>query len=171
LRVAKAYLQPSNRTLGEFIPTQDPKRAEIPTAPDLTAALKSYKGGEAISQGEAFDPSPANVEARTQRSTLPNGMKLVLVPKKNRGGTVTAQFGMRFGDEKSVFGREMVASMAGSLLIRGTKNKSRQQIQDEMDKLKAQIFVNGGVTAAGGGITTVEANLAGSLRLLAELLR
>ena len=32
-RVAKAYLKESNRTLGEFIPTKTPDRAEIPTAP------------------------------------------------------------------------------------------------------------------------------------------
>ena len=30
LRVAKAYLKESNRTLGEFIPTKNPDRAEIP---------------------------------------------------------------------------------------------------------------------------------------------
>jgi zinc protease len=171
LRVAKAYLQPSNRTLGSFIPTPDPKRAEITEAPDVTALLKDYRGGEAISAGESFDPTPANIEARTVRATLPNGMKLVLVPKKNRGGTVTVQIGLRFGDEKSVFGREMTASVAGQLLMRGTRNKSRQQIQDEMDKLKSQIGVGGGVTSANASITTVEANLAGSLRLAAELLR
>jgi zinc protease len=171
LRVAKLYLQPSNRTLAEFIPTKNPERAEIGAAPDLAARLKDYKGSETISQGEAFDPSPANIESRAIRSRLPNGMKLVLLPKKNRGGTVTVQIGLRFGDEKSVFGKEAAAELAGGVLMRGTKNKSRQQIQDEMDKLKAQINVNGGVTTAGGGIQTVEANLAGALRLAAELLR
>jgi len=171
LRVAKIYLQPSNRTLGEFIPTKDPQRAEIGPAPDLSAVLKDYKGSETISQGEAFDPSPSNIESRVMRSKLPNGMKLVLLPKKNRGGTVVVQVGLRFGDEKSVFGKEATAEMAGSVLMRGTKNKSRQQIQDEMDKLKAEINVNGGPTSAGAGIQTVEANLPGALRLVAEILK
>jgi zinc protease len=170
-RVAKAYLQPSNRTLGEFIPTKDPKRAEIPTAPTAEALLKDYKGGEAISQGEAFDPTPANIEGRVIRSTLPNGMKVVLLPKKTRGGTVNVQIGLRYGDEKAVFGKEAVAGLAGATLMRGTKNKSRQQIQDEMDKLKAQVNVFGGVTSAGAGIQTIEANLPGALRLAAEVLK
>jgi len=61
--------------------------------------------------------------------------------------------------------------MAGAILMRGTKNKSRQQIQDEMDKLKAQIHVNGGATTASAGIETIEANLPGALRLVAELLK
>lgn len=171
VRVAKQYLQPSNRTLGEFIPTKNPERAEITPPPDLGAVLKDYKGGEVLAQGEAFDPSPSNIESRVLRSKLPNGMKLVLLPKKNRGGTVIVQLGLRFGDEKSVFGKDTAAGLAGAVLMRGTKNKSRQQIQDEMDKLKAQINVNGGDTSASAGIETVEANLPGALRLLAEILK
>jgi zinc protease len=170
-RVAKAYLVSSNRTTGEFIPTKEPKRAEISAAPDLTAVLKNYTGGETIAQGEAFDPSPANIESRLVRATLPNGMKLVLLAKKNRGATVTAQLGLRFGDEKSAFGKETIASLAGGVLMRGTKNKTRQQIQDAMDKLKAEINVGGSVNSAQANITTVEANLEGALRLVAEVLR
>lgn len=171
VRVAKAYLKDSNRTLGEFLPTKTPDRAEIGPGRDLPTLLKDYKGGEAISQGESFDPTPANVEGRVLRTKLPNGMKVVLLSKKNRGGTVTAQIGLRFGDSKAVFGKETAANMAGSLLMRGTKNKSRQQIQDEIDRLKAQINVGGGVTSANANIQTVEANLEGTLRLAAELLR
>jgi zinc protease len=56
-------------------------------------------------------------------------------------------------------------------LMRGTKTKSRQQIQDEMDRLKAEISVNGSVTGANASIETVAANLPGALRLVAEVLR
>ena len=40
-------------------------------------------------QGEAFDPTPANVESRIQRVTLPNGLKLVMLPKKNGNGKIS----------------------------------------------------------------------------------
>jgi len=105
------------------------------------------------------------------RKTLPGGLKMTLLPKKTRGGTVVATLTVRFGDEKSVFGKSAAASMAGSLLMRGTKNKSRQQIQDEMDKLKAHISVTGGATSASASIETVEANLPGALKLAAEILK
>jgi len=49
VRVAKAYLKESNRTLASFIPTKSPDRAEIPATPDVTAALKDYKGNAAVS--------------------------------------------------------------------------------------------------------------------------
>ena len=104
-RVAKAYLKSSNRTLGEFIPTTAPDRAEIPATPDPAARFKDYKGGAAIQQGEVFDPTPQNIEARVIRATLPNGLKLVMFPKKTRGGTVVATLNVRFGDEKSLFGK------------------------------------------------------------------
>ena len=64
-RVAKAYLKPENRTVGEFIPTKAPQRADVPATPDVGVMVKDYKGGEALSAGEAFDPSPAAIEART----------------------------------------------------------------------------------------------------------
>ena len=171
VRVAKAYLKPSNRTLGEFIPTKSPDRAEIPATPNLEAALKDYNGGEAIAAGEAFDPSPANIESRIARAKLAGGMKLVMLPKKTRGGVVVAEIRVDFGDEKSVFGNSAVASLTGRLLMRGTKNKNRQQIQDEMDRLKARISVSGGATSASASIETTAANLAGSLRLAAEMLK
>ena len=170
-RVAKAYLKSSNRTLGEFIPTAAPDRAEIPPTPEPAIRFKDYKGGAVIQQGEVFDPTPQNIEARVIRTTLPNGLKLVMFPKKTRGGTVAAAINIRFGDEKSLFGKSTAGSMAGSMLMRGTKTKNRQQIQDETDRLKAQINVFGNVDFASANIRTLEANLADSLRFARELLR
>mgnify|MGYP003894441311 CR=1 FL=1 len=60
-RVAKQYLKPDNRTVGLFIPTEKPERSEIPATPDVDAMVKDYKGTQTIAQGEAFDPSPANI--------------------------------------------------------------------------------------------------------------
>jgi zinc protease len=171
LRVGKAYLKESNRTLAVFIPTKTPDRAEIPDAPPIASIFKDFKGTEGISQGEVFDPTPANIESRVMRDKLPGGMKVVLLPKKTRGGVVVANITVRYGDEKSLMGKAAVSQIAGGLLMRGTRNKSRQQIQDAMDKLKASISVNGGPTSATASIQTVEANFAGALRLAAEILK
>ena len=170
-RVASAYLKSSNRTVGEFIPTKSPDRAVIPEAPAPAERLKDYKGGAAIAAGESFDPTPANIEARVIRRKLPNGLKLAMFPKKTRGNTVTVVMNVRFGDEKSLFGKSAAGAMTGALLMRGTKNKTRQQIQDETDRLKAQINVFGGVTGVNANVLTLEANLADSLRFVRELLR
>jgi len=170
-RVAKAYLKPSNRTLGEFIPTTAPDRAEIAAAPDAATRFKDFKPGAAIQEGEAFDPTPKNIEGRLIRATLPNDMKLVMFPKKTRGGIVVVNINFRFGDEKSLFGTSTAASMAGAMLMRGTKTRNRQQIQDETDRLKAQMNVGGSAGYGSASARTVEGNLPDTLRFAREMLR
>jgi zinc protease len=101
-RVWTTYFKPSNRTTGIFYPTKDPARVDVPAKPDIVALVKDYKGDAKKEEGEAFDPSPANIDARTQRSQLPGGLKLALLPKKTRGGSVLAVLNLHFGDEKSL---------------------------------------------------------------------
>ncbi|HTS30149.1 MAG TPA: pitrilysin family protein [Bryobacteraceae bacterium] len=170
-RVAKAYIKDSNRTLGAFIPSKAPDRAEIPAGPDLAAVLKDYKGGAEMAKGENFSPTPSNIEGRVIRARLPGGARLVMLPKKTRGGEVMATVRLDFADEQSILGRTVAANVTGSLLIRGTKNKTRQQIQDEFDRLKARAGVSGNAISATANLETTEENLAGALRLAAEILR
>ena len=68
-------------------------------------------------------------------------------------------------------GKGAAPRMAGSLLMRGTKKHTRQQLQDEFDKIKAQVNVSGSLTGAGAAIDTVRAGLIPALRLAAEILR
>ncbi|MGH9645321.1 MAG: M16 family metallopeptidase, partial [Bryobacteraceae bacterium] len=170
-RVAKLYLKPSNRTIGRYLPEAQPDRSVIPPSPDIVSELKDYKGKAAIEEGEVFDPSPANIESRTTRITLPSGLKLVLLPKKTRGGTVVADLQLHFGDEKSLTGKGAAPRMAGSLLMRGTQKHTRQQLQDEFDRIKARVGVSGSLAGATASIDTVRAGLVPALRLAAEILR
>jgi zinc protease len=171
-RVAASYLKPSNRTLGLFIPTAKPDRAEIPAVPDVAAIVKDYKGDAAIAAGEAFDPSPANIESRTTRTNVAGGLKVAMLPKKTRGGTVVASLSLRFGDEKSLMNRNTAGSLAANLLQRGTTKHTRQQIKDEFDRLKARVSIGPSSAASVSvGIETVRENLPAVLRLVAEILR
>ncbi|HZQ62556.1 MAG TPA: pitrilysin family protein [Casimicrobiaceae bacterium] len=170
-RVASEYLKTSNLTTGYYIPDAKPDRA--PTAPtvDVAAMVKDYKGEAATSAGEAFDPTPANLEARTQRFELANGIKVAFLPKKTRGETVELQLTMHLGDEKSVFGRRPEGSLAASMLMRGTRKHTRQQIEDALDALRAKLNVGGGETGVSATGHTVREKLPDTLRLLAEIMR
>ncbi len=171
-RVAAAYLKPSNRTLGLFIPTPSPERAEIPEGPDLATLLADYRGSEVAPAGEAFDPSPANIEVRTKRAEISGGMRLALLPKKTRGASVAAALAVRFGDEKTLFEQGTAADLTVAMLMRGTRKRTREQIRDELDRLKARLSVAGGwpgETVA--TVETVRESLPAVLRLVAEILR
>jgi zinc protease len=78
---------------------------------------------------------------------------------------------LRYGDEKSLLNRGTAAQMAGSMLMRGTTKRTRQQIQDELDRLKARMNINGGPTQAQVTIETTRENLPAVMRLAAEVLR
>lgn len=165
--VAARYLKASNRTVGMFIPTAQPDRAEIPPAPDIAEMLRDYRSEVSIAQGESFNPTPENIEARTVRRTLPGGMRLALLPKKTRGNTVFAQIGLRWGDEQSKTGRNVACGIASAMLQRGTAKRSREQLSNEFSRLKATVGVGG----EGASIQTVRGSLPESLRLIAEVLR
>ena len=171
-RVAQQYFKSSNRTVGLFVPTSKPERSEIPDVPDVNALVKDYKGQAEVAAGEQFDPSPANIESRVQRFQLPVGLKLAVVSKKTRGSTVNAALNLRYGDEKSLTQRQVVAELTNAMLLRGSKKYSRQQIKDELDRLKARVNIGG--AAAGTttvSIETVKENFEPTLRLVAEVLR
>lgn len=170
-RVAAAYFKASNRTTGIFVPTEKPDRAEIPASPDLNALLKDYKGDSAKAEGEAFDPSPANIDTRTTRSTASNGIKLALLPKKTRGNIVIANLTFRFGSEQALRNRSAVGEMTGSMLMRGTTKHTRQQLSDELNRLQARVNVSGGATSAGASIETTRDKLPEVMKLVAEMLR
>ena len=170
-RVASLYLKPSNRTVGLFLPEEKPDRTEIPPMPDVKAALKDYKGQEAVAQGEAFDPSPGNIDSRTRRGQIGDGIKIAFIEKKTRGKTVTATLQLHFGDEKNLANRSAMASMAGRMLMRGTTHQTRQQIEDTIDKMKAQVMVTGTLSGATATIQTTRENLPAVLKLVSELLK
>ena len=171
-RVAVAYLKPSNRTVGLYVPVDKvPLRAEIPHAPNVAETLKDYKGDVAVDAGEAFDASPANIESRVRRSQLSNGLKVALLSKKTRGGQVVASMAFYVGDEKSLTGRVREGSMTAAMLMRGTRNLTRQQIRDELDRLKARVNVFGGATQFGVSLETIRDNLPAVLKLVGEVLR
>src|SRR5581483_8039260 len=101
----------------------------IPAAPPVAELVKDYKGRQAVAAGEAFDPTPSNIESRTQRSQLPGGVKVALLPKKTRGNAVVAHLTLRFGNEKSLAHSVATADFLGRMLTRGTAKYNRQQFQ------------------------------------------
>jgi zinc protease len=138
-RVAMRFLVRNNRTVGLFEPVPAAQRIEIPDRPDIEQLLSGYEGREAASEGEAFDPSPQNVQSRALKGTLPSGIPYALLPKKTRGSTVNVAINLRFGDESSLHGKMSAVDMLASLMMRGTKNRTLQELNDRLDELKANV--------------------------------
>ena len=170
-RVAGAYLKPSNRTVGTFTPEAKPDRAPRPPAVDVAATVKDYKGDPAVAAGEVFDATPGNLDARTQRYALANGMKVALLPKKTRGATVKLRLQVHQGSEKSLFGKMPAGTLAAYMLKRGTRKHNRQEIEDSLDGLRSKLGVEGGETSLTLVGETTRDKLPAVLTLAAEILR
>jgi zinc protease len=166
-RVAEQFLKPANRVVGVFTPVDSPDRAEIPATPDFQGTLADYRGGDSVRLGESFDPTPANIESRVIRRQLANGIRAALLPKKTRGGRVVVSLALHWGDEKSLSDREVACSFAGSMLMRGTRNHTRAQLKEELERLNAAVSVSGD----GASVEVRSENLAPALRLVAEVLQ
>src|SRR5262249_14645323 len=130
-----------------------------------------YKGDAVRTAGEEFDPSPANIEARTTRKELPGGLKLALLPKTTRGGTVFMGLSLRFGDVKSLNNLGAIPAVTPAMPMRGTTKHTRQQLQDEFDRLKARVNINTWGSGMYLHLETTKENLAALLPLIAEVLR
>jgi zinc protease len=148
--VAARYLQRNNRTVGLFIPTEKAERITIPETPDVAALVADYKGRAPIAEGEVFEATPENVEARVQRQDLPDGIKATLLPKKARGEEVHLLLTLRYGNEENLKGFESVAGFLPEVMLRGTKKLTYQQLRDELDRLKATLSAGGGGGGRGG---------------------
>ncbi len=170
-RVAQHYLRASNRTVGQFVPGEQPQLATMPAAPDVAALVAGYAGRPPTAAVETFDPSPANIEAHTLRRTLPNGMALALVPKPTRGEVVNGVLVLHMGSEAGLQGKTAVGSLAAGMLMRGAGNLDRQQIADRLQALKATVSIAGNAERVTVYFETRRAYLPDVLALLRTVLR
>ena len=168
---AERYLKASNRTLAEYIPTEKPDRAEVPQHGDILAMVKDYKGHAPEAAGEAFDASPANIDARTVRFSAPNGLKGALLSKKTKGEAVSASLVLHLGDAQSLQNLGAAPGLAAGMILRGGAGLDRQQIKDQLDKLKANVTVSGSAESTIVRILTVRENFPAVLKLVSDLLQ
>ena len=170
-RVAKRYLVESNRTVGLFVPTTEPVRAPIPTAPKIDSMLANYKGRKKMEMGEAFEPTPANIEARTTKGKLSSGMQYALLPKKTRGSRVNLSGQIHFGNVSNLKGLSTASEFVPSLLTRGTKSYDFQQFSDKLDELNTRLSFSGGPGILNFSLETKRENLAEALDLMRSAMR
>jgi len=168
---AAKYLITDNRTVGLFIPTEDPVRVEMPEPVDIASKLEGYKGRAAIAKGEEFKATPSEIDARTVVDTAGEGVKVALLPKKTRGERVFLSGQVHFGTENSLRGRVAPSRMLPRLMGRGTTNMDFQAYQDRLDEIETTLNIGGDVGELSFSIETKRARIDEALALLKEVLR
>ncbi|MDN3653979.1 pitrilysin family protein [Thalassotalea ponticola] len=167
---AEKYFVASNRTLGRFIPTQKPVRAEIPQAPDLTEVLQDYKGKAVVAAGEVYDNSVANIKQRLRTSQWPEGTELNIYPKKLRGEEVIITMNFPSGSARSLTNQGQAIGFIGSLIPLANANYSKEQIATRLDQLKSSIAISTDAGQTSIAITTDKSHFSDTVLFLGELL-
>ena len=145
-----------------------PRFRRGPTSRRCCKATKATKRAPKAKRSIRRRPTSTS---RTTRVDLPGGIKLVMLPKETRGDAVNALIRLNYGDENSLRGAARLAGITTQMLMRGTRNKSRQEIQDELARLQSQLNVGGGAGLATANIQSKRENLPDVLALAIEVLR
>lgn len=168
----KKYFIPTNRTVGTFIPTQNPVRIGIPHTENIEALVANYKGREALDAGEAFDVSYENIQNTLQSGILPNSkIEYGLIKKDNRGKTVNLTFNLRSGNVDQLMNKGLTARYTAQMLNKGTKTKSRQDIEDKLSALKSSVYFGGSNGRLTASVNSTEENLMETLALMTDMLK
>lgn len=170
--VLKKYFIKTNRTIGNFIPTEEPIRVEIPHTMDVNALVKDYKGKKGFETGESFDVSYDNIQKRLSSGNLTSSeIEYGFIKKNNRGKTVIVSFNFRNGNVNDLMNKGMTASYTARMLNKGTKTLSRQDIQDKLSALKSSINFRGANGRTYVSINSIEENLEETLKLMSDMLK
>ncbi len=159
---ARKYFVRDNRVVGTFLPDDAPQRAVIPPSPRASELLANYQARTDGDAGEVFEPTHDNLAHRSHLRTVET-LRIVLLPKKNRGKTVNVAMSFRWGDRESLARRNVAGQLAIAMLTRGTSKMTRQAIADEIVRLK----IRGSLTH----FETTRDKLPAALRLVAHLLQ
>jgi zinc protease len=170
-RVARTYLVPDNRSVALYLPSAQPQRAPAPARVDVAALLKGYTGDAATAVAEAFDATPAHLDARTQVFSGPAGLRVALLPKGTRGGAVQARLRLHYGSADTLKGQATTAALMAGLLDKGGAGMTRQQIADAFDRLRASVGFSASGQVLTVQISTRREQLPEVVALVARLLR
>lgn len=166
------YMINTNRTVGNFIPTKTPMRVEIEHTEGMDALVAEYKGKEALNAGEAFDVSYDNIQKTLETGTLDKSkINYGFIKKDNRGETVNVNFTIRNGNVDQLMNKGKVASYTARMLDKGTKTKSRQDIEDKLSALKSSVYFNGTNGRTYAYVSSTQDDLMATLALMTDMLK
>lgn len=171
MRVAQTYFKPANRTLGEFVPQAASAPVMIPGRADLSAAMAALPAKSSVAAGEEFDASLKNLDARTLRASLENGMQLAMLPKKARGERVVLEFDLRWGNSANLSGKGALIELLPSMMLAGTEKLNRTQLAKRIEQLEGGLSFSTSGQSMSVKLNTRRRHLPEALALVREILQ
>ena len=171
--VVAAQLRKDARVVVQTTPGAQQLGAEVATPPMPSGVVK----GEALNTDEAWRknrPTASKAAALSlpagKRFTLPNGLTVVHVAKPGLP-LVSASLSLRAGQLANPLSQPGLASFTAAMLQEGTTTRSSQQLADQIANLGASFSTGASAEEAHVNVSSLKANFAHSLALLADVAR
>lgn len=139
-RVAATYLVPEHATVGWFVPLAGDGVSSKGSAAPPAVKPKTAPSSLSIKPRESKHSAvvPSTFAARTLRKVLPNGITLDVI-ENHAVPTVAINGAILAGDAVAPQGKPALARLTASMMERGTKRRTKQQIADLLDGVGATI--------------------------------
>jgi len=141
--------------------------------PSCVALLLALSVPCRVTEGQATDLLERHtmISSQVRRSTLPNGLRLSLLPSEDIEGPVAATFVLRYGNETSRTGRAVDAQWLGFLANAGIPSLGQDSLAAAFERLGADITFYGRERDILVQLTARRAQLIPTLDLTLRVLR
>ena len=175
-RQAARYFVENRRLVGYLLIAEQATASKDsrPAAAKQPAAARRI--GEAAPVVESIDLAAFNqqivdVERSIQRFALDNGMKVALRPLPGVSTPVQGRMTLRFGDEQSLAGKRALTELTGTVLLRGTYNRTYQKVVDQARRIGAGLSIMPEGDVLNVQFSSPPEHLSSLLNLLADILK
>lgn len=183
-RAARKYLVDENRTVVTFVPAKETggssretgARSQEAEGPGLRVPMPAYRDGSqeiGVRSQEAEAQAGAKTSTTTitpTRVVLDNGMVVIIYPNHSNA-TIAVTGSMIGGEMLEPDGKHGLAAMTADLLVKGTKNRTADQLATEQDFNAISLNTYANLEVTGFSTYSLTKNFDKSLNLLSDVLR
>jgi zinc protease len=177
-RQAELHFVASRRLLGQLLVADQAaasaSKASRAASGKQPVAMQRAAQEEATAQSvdlAAFNQQIVEVERGIQRFSLGNGLKVALRALPGGAAPVQGRMTLRFGDEQSLAGKRALTELTGTVLLRGTYNRSYQQVVDQARRIGASLSIMPEGDVLNVQFSSPPERLPSLLNLLADILK
>ena len=168
---AKKYYLTTNRTWGKFIPDSKTQRTKVEEINDISSLVNNYTGKTLDPAAGKFDASVENILKLSEEGKLASGGKYLLLNKPTKGDKVEGSILMRVGSESTLSNKSLIATLTARMLKTGTLTRSKEEINDLLNKYKTNLNLYASVNGVSINISSDKANLKDATDLINDILR
>lgn len=177
-RQAELHFVESRRVVGQLLVADQAaalaNKASRAVSGKQSVAIQLTAQEEAAVQSvdlAAFNQQIVALERGIQRFALDNGLKVALRPLPRVSTPVQGRMTLRFGDEQSLAGKRALTELTGTVLLRGTYNRSYQKVVDQVRRIGASLSIMPEAGVLNVQFSSPPEHLSSLLILLADILK